>query len=105
MVRRIAAFQGLGDLLLGPISDPRRRDIRKISDTFRVGAAGEARLPLDASKKISRRMALSAMRCRFNQILAAVPLAAAIRTRYDRFVIKIQKFPEADKTPDLKDHG
>jgi hypothetical protein len=73
MVRRIARLQQLGDLLLGPVADPRRRDIRNVSCAARVLATGKARLWLDGPEQVAGRMTFGAMPYSLGEILAAIP--------------------------------
>jgi hypothetical protein len=81
VVRRDTGLEHFRDILLRPIADAARINIRKITDPFGTRAASKLRFGFDTAESIPGRVTFGAMPERFNEIMAPVPRVAPGRLR------------------------
>src|SRR5208282_3354346 len=95
-------FRRPGDILLRPMLQPDRGDVRHPALAVRTGSAGKARAGDDGAEKIARAVAFGAVPGAVDQISAAIPLRRLRRIASKRPAVEIQHLPESDQAADIE---
>src|SRR5208283_2536746 len=91
-------FRRPGDILLRPMLQPDRGDVRHPALAVWTGPAAKALAGDDGAEKIARAVALGAVPGTVDQISAAIPLRRLRGMGHERPAVEIQHLPESDQT-------